>query len=60
MSRPSKSQQSQPPQKGVFPLDGDENVTVVRERSPARFKARRPPTREDPEKERIERNMDKL
>jgi hypothetical protein len=33
---------------------------VARERSPARFKARRPPAREDPGKERIERNMDKL
>ena len=49
-----------PREKGVSPRDGDENETVVRERSPARFKARRPPVREDPEKERIERNMDKL
>ena len=49
-----------PREKGVSPRDGDENETVVRERSPARFKARRPPVREDLEKERIERNMDKL
>jgi hypothetical protein len=49
-----------PREKGDSPRDGDENETVVRERSPARFKARRPPVREDPEKERIERNMDKL
>ena len=47
-----------PRENGVSPRDGDENV--VRERSPARFRARRPPTREDSEKERIERNMDKL
>ena len=50
-----------PREDGVSPRDGDENETVVaRERSPARFKARRPPAREDPGKERIERNMDKL
>jgi len=46
----------------VSPRDGDENETefLARERSPARFKARRPPAREDPGAERIERNMDKL
>jgi hypothetical protein len=46
----------------VSPRDGDENETefLARERSPARFKARRPPARDDPGKERIERNMDKL